>query len=757
MRWSAQQVLDDGVGSELALPGLRGLLRTVRVPEFAGVTFHEVEAKSALNRVPGDSPVPFRWTVNPYRGCGHACVYCLDGATRVLLADGRTRPLSDVRPGDAVLGTEVDAVGVRRYVPTPVLAHWSTTKPAHRVTLADGTTLVASGEHRFLTARGWRHVAPGWCRAGRRRRLRRGDVLLGPGALPAARAQTASYRQGYLHGLVRADQAGRMRVRDGRIDQAFPSERLELEALGRAHHLLAVEVADHVRSHAPASPEPAPRAGSPVRRRLIRVGATGPDGTTARDAERAVRAVPPPGIVPGGVGLRRPPDPDDDWCAGLLGGMADAAGTTTAGVLRLSTVDEELVGLATGALHRLGFSFVVEKVEAATAAGARCTPRAERRSPSVRHLRLEGGSRELLRFLTVAAPAVSRLRGLADAAVGGDPGLEVVDISPAGAPVPMFDITTGTGDFVAEGVVSHNCFARNTHTYLDLDAGADFDRQIVVKVNVARVLERELRAPRWQREPVAMGTNTDPYQRAEGRYRLMPGIVDALAGSGTPFSVLTKGTVLTRDLPRLRAASADVPVGLGVSIALLDRELQARLEPGAPSPEARLQLVRRITDAGLPCGVMVAPVLPLLTDSAEALDALLARIAAAGATGATVLALHLRPGAREWFQAWLAREYPALVEPYARLYRRGSYVDAAYRRALAERVAPLLRRHRLTSEVAPLPVSRRSGPGAAGAVPGSIGLHRSLAAEARAAPAGSTGGDGARSGEEPEPCQLTLL
>jgi hypothetical protein len=218
MRWSAQQVLDDGVGSELALPGLRGLLRTVRVPEFAGVTFHEVEAKSALNRVPGASPVPFRWTVNPYRGCGHACVYCLDGATRVLLADGRTRPIADLRPGDAVLGTAVDAVGVRRYVPTPVLAHWSTTKPAHRVTLADGTTLVASGEHRFLTRRGWRHVAPGWCRAGRRRRLRRGDVLLGPGALPAPRVHTASYRQGYLHGLVRADTAGRMRVRDGRID-----------------------------------------------------------------------------------------------------------------------------------------------------------------------------------------------------------------------------------------------------------------------------------------------------------------------------------------------------------------------------------------------------------------------------------------------------------------------------------------------------------------------------------------------------------
>lgn len=764
MRWSAQQVLDDGVGSEPALPGLRGLLRTVRVPEFAGVTFHEVEARSALNRVPGDSPVPFRWTVNPYRGCGHACVYCLDGATRVLLADGRTRSIADLRPGDAVLGTAVDAGGARRYVPTPVLAHWSTTKPAHLVRLADGTTLVASGEHRFLTRRGWRHVASGWCRSGRRRRLHRGDVLFGPGALPAPRVHTASYRQGYLHGLVRADTAGRMRVHDGRIDQAFPSERLELEALGRAHHLLAVEAADDGRPHAgtPASPGRPVRAGSRLRHRLVRVGASGPErGPAVGDTEWAAPAVPPPGVGPGRVGLRRPPDPDDDWCAGLLGGMADAAGTTTEGVLRLSTVDEELVGLATGALHRLGFRFVVEKTEkteAATSAGAKCTPRAERRSPSVRHLRLEGGGRELLRFLTVADPAVSRVRGLTHAAVDGDPGLEVVDISPAGATVPMFDITTGTGDFVAEGVVSHNCFARNTHTYLDLDAGADFDRQIVVKVNVARVLERELRAPRWGRGPVAMGTNTDPYQRVEGRYRLMPGIVDALARSGTPFSVLTKGTVLARDLPRLRAASADVPVGLGVSIALLDREVQARLEPGAPSPESRLQLVRRITEAGLPCGVMVAPVLPLLTDSTEALDALLARIAAAGATGATVLALHLRPGAREWFQAWLEREHPALVEPYARLYRGGPYVDAAYRRALAARVAPLLRRHRLVSGVAPLPSTPASGPGAAGAVPGSIGLHRALAAEVRAAPGGSTDDDAARFREVPgPPCQLTLL
>ena len=173
-------MLEDGVGAAQALPGLRGLLRTVRTPEFAGTVFHEVEARSALNRVPGSSPVPFRWTVNPYRGCSHACVYCLAGPTRVLMADGGTRPIAELRVGDAVVGTE-EADGVRRYVRTTVLAHWSTNRPAYAVRLRGGTELVGSGEHRFLTEQGWRHVSGGWCRSGRRQHLVPGSRLLGPG------------------------------------------------------------------------------------------------------------------------------------------------------------------------------------------------------------------------------------------------------------------------------------------------------------------------------------------------------------------------------------------------------------------------------------------------------------------------------------------------------------------------------------------------------------------------------------------------
>jgi hypothetical protein len=518
MRWEGQQVLGEGIGAAEALPGMRGLLRTVRTPEFAGTVFHEVEAKSVLNRVPGTSPMPFRWTVNPYRGCSHACVYCLAGHTRVLLPDGRTRPIAEMRVGDAVVGTEVVA-GRRRYVRTTVLAHWSTTRPAHVVRLAGGTELVTSGEHRFLSERGWRHVAPGWCRSGRRPHLRRGSTLLGPGLPPTGaggrRAQSPAYRQGYLCGLVRGDTA---------VDRVFPSAHLELEALGRAHHFLS---------------EPAVLPG------LAGVGAPAvPGGEPGR--------IPPPvargAIAPIAHVTRWPEHAGSDWSAGFLAGLADACGQVTEGELTLAHSDEQVVAHAGDALHRLGFRFRSEPAARGSA------------------LRLRGGAGPLLQFLQIADPAVSARRGIGGAAVQGDAGLRVESVEPLGTTLPMYDITTGTGDFVAEGVISHNCFARNSHTYLDLDAGADFDSQIIVKVNVARVLERELRSPRWERESVAMGTNTDPYQRAEGRYRLMPGIIGALARWGTPFSVLTKGTVLTRDLPLLTAAAVDVPVSLGVSV-----------------------------------------------------------------------------------------------------------------------------------------------------------------------------------------------
>ncbi|MFC4555804.1 Rv2578c family radical SAM protein [Georgenia faecalis] len=285
------------------------------------------------------------------------------------------------------------------------------------------------------------------------------------------------------------------------------------------------------------------------------------------------------------------------------------------------------------------------------------------------------------------------------------------------------------------------CYARATHRYLDMDTGADFDTQIVVKVNAVEVLRRELARPGWTHEQVALGTNTDPYQRAEGRYRFMPGIIEALAEARTPLSILTKGTLLRRDLPLLARVAETVPVSLGVSLAVLDEDLQQLLEPGTPTPRARLDLIRSIRDAGLDCHVMVAPILPWVTDSREHLDALFAAVADAGASSAHAFPAHLRPGVREWYLGWLTEHRPHLVARYRRLYGRGSYVSAEYRDWLRERTRPLLRRHGLAgrSGLRDVGDAERAGAEAMGVMAAS--------GAASAASDGAAPGDGARPGD----------
>ncbi len=242
------------------------------------------------------------------------------------------------------------------------------------------------------------------------------------------------------------------------------------------------------------------------------------------------------------------------------------------------------------------------------------------------------------------------------------------------------------------------CFARPTHAYLNLSPGEDFDKTVVVKTNVAEVLRRELAKPRWTGEHVAMGTNTDPYQRAEGRYRLMPDIIEALGESRTPFSILTKGTLITRDRDRLAAAAEHAPVSAAFTVGMLANDLWRSVEPGTPSPRARLRAVRALNDAGIPTGVMIAPIMPGLNDDHEQLDALVAACVDAGATHITPIALHLRTSrpnsptgasVRDVFWPWLVATHPELEGRYRDLYRRGAYADADWRdpvqRFVAER------------------------------------------------------------------------
>ncbi|CAM5533699.1 Rv2578c family radical SAM protein [Streptomyces aurantiogriseus] len=233
------------------------------------------------------------------------------------------------------------------------------------------------------------------------------------------------------------------------------------------------------------------------------------------------------------------------------------------------------------------------------------------------------------------------------------------------------------------------CFARKTHSYLDLDTGIGFDTQIVVKVNAPELLRRQLASPRWHGEHVAMGTNVDCYQRAEGRYRLMPGILAALRDHANPYSILTKGTLILRDLDLLKQSAEVTDVGISVSVGFTDTELWRTVEPGTPAPERRLDVVRTLTEHGIGCGVLMAPVVPFLGDEPAQLRATVRAIAAAGATSVTPLVLHLRPGAREWFMAWLGQHHPHLVRRYERLYADGAYAPKWYQRRITRQVHDL--------------------------------------------------------------------
>jgi DNA repair photolyase len=448
VRWENLEV---GRDSERRLPklGSDAVVRTFDAPEALDIRFHEVRAKSALNRVPPRSRMPFRWTINPYRGCSHACAYCASGDTQVLAMDGRRTALADLRPGDRVYGTEVIR-GQRRHALTRIRDMWETRKPTYAVTLEDGTELVASGDHRFLTGRGWKYVA------------------------------------------------GKMR----------------------------------------------------------------PHLTTADEL----------------LGCSAESDPGD--------------------------------------------------------------------LPSFR-------------------------RG-------------VISIEPLGLQLPLFDITTGTGDFIANGVVSHNCFARPTHTYLDLDARRDFEREIVVKVNVPELARAELSRPSWKREQVALGTNTDPYQWVESRYKLMPGIWEALLDSDTPCSLVTKSPLALRDIDILAELAAGPGVTVYFSVPTLDERVWRETEPHTPSPRARLEAVRKMNDAGVPSGILVAPVIPGVNDAPEQVGEILRIAHENGAIGAPVVPLHLRGEVRDIFFDWLRMYRPDLIDRYEELYRRGAYVPAGEKRRIQQ-------------------------------------------------------------------------
>jgi DNA repair photolyase len=246
------------------------------------------------------------------------------------------------------------------------------------------------------------------------------------------------------------------------------------------------------------------------------------------------------------------------------------------------------------------------------------------------------------------------------------------------------------------------CFARPTHEYLGLDPATDFDRVIVVKTNAVERLRAELAPSRWRGDHIAMGTNTDPYQRAEGKYRLTRGIVEVLGEAGNPFSILTKGTLVLRDLDVLVEAAKRTHVELCFSIGTLDPDVWRLTEPGTPHPRRRVVAVARLNEAGIPCGVLVAPILPGLSDRRDQLDEVVAPCVDAGARSISPVMLHLRPGVREHYLGWLADARPDLIERHARLYPK-SYAPAEERRRISGLVHDLVARHRGRTSAGPGP------------------------------------------------------
>jgi len=241
----------------------------------------------------------------------------------------------------------------------------------------------------------------------------------------------------------------------------------------------------------------------------------------------------------------------------------------------------------------------------------------------------------------------------------------------------------------------HYCFARAFHSYLDLGVGEDFSTKIVVKTNVAEVLRRELSSPRWAGEPVAMGTATDPYQHCEGRYRLTRGVLEAFADAGNPLSMLTKSTMIVRDLDLFLRLAEVTEVSVAMSVGTVDESVRPVVEPGTPPGRKRLEILGRFAAAGIRTSILVAPVLPGLTDDDAHLEEVLREAAACGIGGAGVIPLHVREGIREHFVPWLRGAYPELAERYERLYGRRVYAPREYTEDLSARFRRLRDAHAL--------------------------------------------------------------
>ena len=625
-----------------------------------------------------DSPdVGFRFSLNPYRGCEHGCIYCVGPETPILYADMAWRPIGEVRVGDELTAfDEFPEAGRTRKFRKAIVegVRWSK-RPTLRLITAK-TEILTTAEHRWLQARNFR-----WSRT---EQLSPGRQLRYMTVMPDEEPDD-DYRVGYIAGLSLGDGTFRYEPgwRSNRLGFPMAYWRVALvddEPLTRLVTFLRCFAVDaYLRPFFGGAPNRKPLRKVEIRSlgRLAIVHAL----ITAERDSRSYRR-------------------------GFLAGFFDAEGHS-AESLRISQVDLSILDRVRRYAFSLGFNFQLEL-----------------RPGKASTLRLVGRLIDRIRFFSVCRPAISReLHGLFGREMNLDP--EPVQAIEPGPPTDVVDIQTSTRTFYAAGLATHNCYARPTHEYLGFSAGLDFERRILVKENAPELLREALAAPRWEPQVVALSGNTDCYQPIERRLGITRRCLEVFAEFRNPVSAITKSALVARDADLFAELARHGAAQVFFSMTTLDPELARRMEPRAARPERKLAAMRTLAEAGVPVGVMIGPVIPGLTDAE--IPRILAAAAGAGARSASWVLLRLPKPVDELFQGWLAEHYPerrARVLARIREVREGRLSDARFFRRqrgqgeYAAQIAALFavaaRKHGLDGHLPPLNAAAFRRPARAG-------------------------------------------
>ncbi|HZR81716.1 MAG TPA: PA0069 family radical SAM protein [Candidatus Binatia bacterium] len=637
--------------------------------------FYRDASRSILAK--NSSPdVGFTWSVNPYRGCEHGCSYCVAPETPILHGDMTWRPIGEARVGDELLAFDEfpEPGGTRKFRAAVVEHVWWSRRPTRRL-VTDHQDVVTTDGHRWLQHRAFRWSSTEQLAGRSLRHL----------AVVSEQPEDDDYRIGYLSGLTLGD--GTFRYQPGWRNHrlGFPQSywRIALvddEPLVRILSLLRrFGVEGHIRPFSAAQPR-----RKPLRKVEIR----------SLGARRILH------------GLIQTEPATPSYRRGFLAGFFDAEGHS-GDVLRISQADLSVLERVRRYAASFGFQFRLEP------GGARASS-----------IRLAGRLVDRIRFFAVCRPAIRRkLAAVCGREMNLDPE-PVRAIEPGGAR-DVVDIQTSTGTFFAAGLATHNCYARPSHETLGWNAGLDFERRILVKNDAPELLRKELSAPRWQPEVIALSGNTDCYQPVERRLGITRRCVEVLAEFRNPVSAITKSALVARDADLFAELARDGAAHVMVSVTTLDAHLARLMEPRASAPERRLDAVSKLTAAGVPVGVMIGPVVPGLND--EEIPRILAAAGEAGAQSASWVLLRLARPLDEIFVAWLEERVPERkqrVLSRIRATRDGRLSDTMFGRRMrgqgeyAAQIAALFaasaRKHGLDRRLPPLDASHFRVPPKAG-------------------------------------------